>query len=79
MTRSAGRRAGVLALLSALAVTAFGAFAAPGGAATTNPCKVLKKSEIQTAFGGTSQHNMERAGMRLAHTFGIWLDYGLPM
>ena len=33
----------------------------------------------QTAFGGTSQHNMERAGMRLAHTFGIWLDYGLPM
>jgi GNAT superfamily N-acetyltransferase len=33
----------------------------------------------QTAFGGTSQHNMERAGMRIAHTFGIWLDYGLPM
>jgi GNAT superfamily N-acetyltransferase len=32
----------------------------------------------QTAFGGTSQNNMERAGMRLAHTFGIWLDYGLP-
>lgn len=32
----------------------------------------------ETAFGGTSQNNMERAGMRLAHTFGIWLDYGLP-
>jgi GNAT superfamily N-acetyltransferase len=32
----------------------------------------------QTAYGGTSQNNMERAGMRLAHTFGIWLDYGLP-
>ena len=32
----------------------------------------------QTAFGGTSQNNMERAGMRLAHTFGVWLDYGLP-
>ncbi len=32
----------------------------------------------QTAFGGTSQNNMERAGMRPAHTFGIWLDYGLP-
>jgi len=27
--------------------------AAPAGAATTNPCKVLKKSEIQQAFGGT--------------------------
>ncbi|HTO52196.1 MAG TPA: GNAT family N-acetyltransferase [Myxococcota bacterium] len=32
----------------------------------------------QTAYGGTSQNNMERAGMRLAHNFGIWLDYGLP-
>jgi len=32
----------------------------------------------QTAFGGTSQNNMERAGMRLAYDFGIWLDYGLP-
>jgi len=32
----------------------------------------------QTAFGGTSQHNMERAGMRLAYGFGVWLDYGLP-
>jgi hypothetical protein len=27
--------------------------AAPAGAATTNPCKVLKQSEIQQAFGGT--------------------------
>ncbi|MFI5317810.1 MAG: GNAT family N-acetyltransferase [Myxococcota bacterium] len=33
----------------------------------------------QTAFGGTSQNNMERAGMRLAHSTGIWLDYGLPV
>jgi len=33
----------------------------------------------QTAFGGTSQHNMERAGMRIGHTFGVWLDYGLPL
>jgi GNAT superfamily N-acetyltransferase len=32
----------------------------------------------QTAFGGTSQSNMERAGMRLANSFGVWLDYGLP-
>jgi len=39
-------------------------------------CRVVT---TQTAFGGTSQHNMERAGMRLAHTFGIWLDYGLPL
>jgi hypothetical protein len=30
----------------------------------------------QTAFGGTSQHNMERAGMRCAHSLAIWLDYG---
>lgn len=27
--------------------------AVPAGAATTNPCKVLKKSEIQQAFSGT--------------------------
>src|SRR3954454_17699949 len=27
--------------------------AVPAAAATTNPCKVLKKSEIQKAFGGT--------------------------
>ena len=39
-------------------------------------CRVVT---TQTAFGGTSQHNMERAGMRLAHTFGVWLDYGLPL
>jgi GNAT superfamily N-acetyltransferase len=32
----------------------------------------------QTAFGGTSQSNMERAGMRVAYGFGVWLDYGLP-
>lgn len=32
---------------------ASGAFATPAGAATTNPCKVLTKAEIQTAFGGT--------------------------
>jgi hypothetical protein len=44
----------VIAGLAALAVTMFGTFAAPAGAAASiNPCKVLKKSEIQTAFGGT--------------------------
>jgi hypothetical protein len=30
-----------------------------------------------TPFGGTSQANMERAGMRTAHSMCIWLDYGL--
>ena len=32
-----------------------------------------------TAFGGTSQSNMERAGMRTAHSFCVWLDYGMPL
>ena len=50
MTRSIGIRAGTVTALLALAL---GALAMPAGAATTNPCKVLKKSEIQQAFGGT--------------------------
>jgi hypothetical protein len=54
MTRSAGLRAGVIAGLFALAVTTFATVAEPAGAASSiNPCKVLKRSEIQTAFGGT--------------------------
>src|ERR1700742_1002470 len=54
MTRSIGLRAGTLAGIVALAIGTFGMFAAvPAGAATTNPCKLLKKSEIQQAFGGT--------------------------
>jgi hypothetical protein len=56
MTRSIGRRAGVFAGAVAMAATALGAFGAsatPAGAAATNPCKVLKQSEIQKAFGGT--------------------------
>ena len=32
-----------------------------------------------TSFGGTSQANMERAGMRSAHSICIWLDYGMPL
>lgn len=32
-----------------------------------------------TPFGGTSQANMERAGMRSAHSICIWLDYGMPL
>jgi len=32
-----------------------------------------------TPFGGTSQGNMERAGMRTAHSMGIWLDYGMKI
>ncbi len=56
MTRSTGRRAGVLVGLAALAATTIGTIgigAAPAGAAGINPCKLLKKSEIQQAFGGT--------------------------
>jgi hypothetical protein len=54
MTRSIGPRAGILAGIATLAMTAAGVFgAASAGAATTNPCKLLKKSEIQQAFGGT--------------------------
>ena len=36
-----------------LAATTCWLVAAPAGAATTNPCKVVKKSEIQRVFGGT--------------------------
>lgn len=32
-----------------------------------------------TPFGGTSQANMERAGMRSAHSICIWLDYGMAL
>jgi len=53
MLRSIGRRIGVFAGVGALAATTFASVATPAGAATTNPCKVLKKSEIQQAFGGT--------------------------
>ena len=53
MSRRTSRRAGVIVGLVALAVATFGGLATPAGAATTNPCKVLKKSEIQSAFGGT--------------------------
>jgi hypothetical protein len=62
MTRSIGRQAGVqlvaaalLALSGATAavVAGLGVDAAPAGAATDNPCKIVKKAEIQRAFGGT--------------------------
>jgi len=53
MTRSIGARAGVVAGMLALVVATLGVSVAPAGAATTKPCKVLKKSEIQQAFGGT--------------------------
>ena len=53
MTRPNGRHAGVIVGLATVAVAVLGTFAAPAGAATPNPCKVLKKSEIQSAFGGT--------------------------
>jgi hypothetical protein len=47
------RRVTTTAALVALVVALTGAFALRAGAATKNPCKVLKKSEIQAAFGGT--------------------------
>jgi hypothetical protein len=54
MIRSASRRIGVIVGVIAFAVATLGGFSAQdAGAATTNPCKVLKKSEIQAAFGGT--------------------------
>lgn len=57
MSRLTGRRAstaaGAVAGALALSTAMFGVFAAPGGAATTSPCKVLSKADIQTAFGGT--------------------------
>ncbi len=53
MVRSIGARAGLLAVVLALGASALVRGAAPAGAAATNPCKVLKKSEIQQAFGGT--------------------------
>jgi hypothetical protein len=44
----------MLAGIGTLAIGTFGVLGAPAaGAATTNPCKLLKKSEIQQAFGGT--------------------------
>jgi hypothetical protein len=53
MMKSSGRKVGVVAGAIAVALAAFAGFAMPAGAASTNPCKILKKSEIQTAFGGT--------------------------
>jgi hypothetical protein len=59
MTRSIGARVAAVVALAVPAVVAASAllatapFTAPAGAAGTNPCKVLKRSEIQQAFGGT--------------------------
>jgi len=53
MTTSIVRRGSVFAGVAVLAATALVGVALPAGAETTNPCKVLKKSEIQKAFGGT--------------------------
>jgi hypothetical protein len=54
MTRLRGRRAGVVVGVVALVSTLSAVGAAPSGAATKNPCKVLTKSEIAKAFGGTA-------------------------
>lgn len=53
MTGSIARRVGMCVGVVALVATSFASVATPAGAATTNPCKVLKKSDIQRAFGGT--------------------------
>jgi hypothetical protein len=53
MSRLSGRRAGVVVGVVALVSTLFAVGAGPSGAATKNPCKVLTKSEIAQAFGGT--------------------------
>jgi hypothetical protein len=50
--KRAGTVAGVVAGVVALTSSMLGLVAAPGGAATKNPCKVLTKAEIQTALGG---------------------------
>lgn len=52
MTSSIGRRVTTLVGVASLAAMACGAIASPAGAATTNPCKVLKRSEIKQAYGG---------------------------
>jgi hypothetical protein len=53
MTRSIGRHAGRIAGVLATTAASFAMFAGPAGAADTNPCKVIRRSEIQQAFGGT--------------------------
>jgi hypothetical protein len=53
MSGAITRRAWVIVGLAALAAGCLGSWSVPAGAATTNPCKVLKRSEIQRAFGGT--------------------------
>ena len=53
MTRSNGRRFGLIGGVVVMTLATFGGFEGTAGAGTTNPCKVLKKSEIQAAFGGT--------------------------
>jgi hypothetical protein len=52
-TRQWGRRVGTLACLVASSAAAVGVVGTPAGAATAKACKVLKKVEIQAAFGGT--------------------------
>ena len=50
--KSSGRRIGAIVGCATLVVAMLGGFGESAGAASINPCKVLKKSEIQTAFGG---------------------------
>jgi hypothetical protein len=52
MTRSIGTRITVIVAIAVLTATASVSFAAPVSAATENPCKVIKRSEIAKVFGG---------------------------
>jgi hypothetical protein len=53
VSRSNGRRVGVVAGLGAVVVATLGLAGAPAGAAVRNPCKVVERAEIEQAFGGT--------------------------
>jgi hypothetical protein len=53
MGRPISRRGSWCAGVAVLVASTIFVTGAPAGAAKTNPCKVLKKSEIQQAFGGT--------------------------
>jgi hypothetical protein len=51
MSSSIGRRVAVLGGIAMLATVTLASAAPPASAATKNPCKVVKRSEIQQAFG----------------------------
>ena len=54
------RRIAFVAFTVCIATLMLGVFAVPGGAATKDPCKVLKKSEVAQAFGATTVGNPKK-------------------